>query len=82
MQIGLGDLRRIISESAGVSESVDLDGDILDVSFVDLGYDSVALLEITSTVMRQYRIELGEDAERAATPREFLTLANAQLQLA
>lgn len=78
--IGIDELGRIMSKCAGVSDAVSLDDGILDVSFADLGYDSVAMMEITAGVMREYGIELDETAEKAPTPRDFLALANARLQ--
>ncbi|CAL9656080.1 acyl carrier protein [Streptomyces sp. enrichment culture] len=74
----MGDLRRILREGAG--EDVDLDGDIDDVTFVDLGYDSLALLETGVRIGREYGIELEDtvfvDAE---TPRQLVDALNKQL---
>ena len=78
MSLTLDDLRRILLEGAGSEEDVDLSGDILDTPFEDLGYDSLALLETTARITREYRIEFDDDAApTAATPREFLALVNA-----
>jgi act minimal PKS acyl carrier protein len=46
----LSDLREVMRACAGESKSVDLNGDIADTTFVDLGYDSLALLEMTVRV--------------------------------
>ncbi|MFG2606217.1 acyl carrier protein [Streptomyces sp. NPDC048514] len=71
-------LRRILREGAG--EDVDLDGDIDDVTFGDLGYDSLALLETGARIGREYGIELEDtvfvDAE---TPRQLVDALNRQL---
>jgi act minimal PKS acyl carrier protein len=78
----LDDLRRILIEGAGADEGVDLDGDILDVWFAELGYDSLAILETSSRVSRQYRVELDDAAVMAAvTPRAFIELVNASRAL-
>jgi minimal PKS acyl carrier protein len=78
MRLTLDDLKRILLEGAGTQEGVDLGGDILDTTFDDLGYDSLALLETTSRITREYRIQVDDDAATtAATPREFLALINA-----
>jgi act minimal PKS acyl carrier protein len=71
-------LRRILREGAG--EEADLDGDILDVSFADLGYESLALLETGGRIEREYEVRLDDDAlVDAATPRALVDLVNNQL---
>ncbi|MGW1713638.1 acyl carrier protein [Streptomyces sp. NPDC002156] len=80
MQFTLDDLKRILLESAGADESVDLDGDILDLTFDNLGYESLALLETGSRIEREYGITLDESAlADAATPRALRDVVNAQL---
>ncbi|MGY6026915.1 acyl carrier protein [Streptomyces spinosirectus] len=76
-ELTLTDLTRILRESAGEDESVNLDGDILDTPFAELGYDSLALLEAASRVEREVGTKLSEDAlVEAETPRLFLNLVN------
>jgi act minimal PKS acyl carrier protein len=76
----LEDLRQVLRRSAGAEEGVDLDGDILDTRFEDLGYDSLALLETESNIKREYGIQLEDDTLTAApTPRELLTAVNARI---
>ncbi|MEU8027629.1 acyl carrier protein [Streptomyces sp. NPDC049099] len=78
----LEDLKRILREGAGTDEGVDLDGDILDVDFEDLGYESLALLETGGRIEREYEISLDEDAlSEARTPRALLEAVNAQLSV-
>ncbi|MGW6984322.1 acyl carrier protein [Streptomyces sp. NPDC054932] len=73
----IADLKRILLGAAGADESVDMDGDILDALFTDLGYDSLALLETAAVISREYGIELSDDAVTAVTtPRGFLELVN------
>lgn len=75
--ITLDDLTRLLRESAGEEEGIDLDGDILDTEFLDLGYDSLALLQVTGRIQREYGIELPDDAVAdAETPRALLDLIN------
>jgi len=77
------DLRRILLEGAGADEGVDLDGDILDVRFEALGYESLALLETGSRIEREYGITLDEDALAVAnTPRALIATVNSQLRMA
>ncbi|MBA8926440.1 act minimal PKS acyl carrier protein [Kutzneria viridogrisea] len=74
------DLVAIIRECAGDSDTADLDGDILDVSFEELGYDSLAMLETAGQTQRRYGITLDDDVVvEAKTPREFLDLVNGKL---
>lgn len=76
-QMTVDDLKRILHEAAGSDDSMNLDGDILDVEFADLGYDSVALLETSSRVELQYDVMLPDDAVTAVpTPRRFLKMVN------
>jgi acyl carrier protein len=73
----LGELRRMLAESAGVSQGVDIDGDILDTEFQDLGYDSIAIMEIASRITSQYGIRIDDEVlAGAATPRRLLDLVN------
>lgn len=77
MRLNLEDLRRVLLEGAGSQKDVDLGGDILDTPFEDLGYDSLALLETTARIAREYGLQFDDDAASAAvTPREFLALVN------
>ncbi|WP_338783614.1 acyl carrier protein [Streptomyces sp. DG1A-41] len=74
----LDDLRRILREGAG--EDFDLDDDIDDVTFVDLGYESLALLETGARIGREYGIELEDETLiDAETPRRLVDAVNAQL---
>lgn len=75
--LDIDDLRRLLRESAGAAEGVDLDGDILDTEFELLGYDSLALLETVARITRDYQVPLDDDAAVAArTPRQLLELVN------
>jgi acyl carrier protein len=77
----LDDLRRILLEGAGAD--VDLDSDIENTEFVDLGYESLALLETSGRIEREYGIRLDDDAFLAAsTPRALIDLVNANLPAA
>ena len=63
----LDDLRNTMVECAGVS-------------FADLGYDSLALLEAGSRIERRYGIRLSEEeVTEARTPRLLLDLVNRSL---
>jgi minimal PKS acyl carrier protein len=70
-------LARTLLESAGADEHTELNSEVLDVEFEELGYDSLALLETAARLERDHGIELDDDAATSAkTPRELLDLAN------
>lgn len=74
------DLVRVMRAAAGEDESINLDGDILDVAFPDLGYDSLAVMETASRVEREYGVSLPEETmSTIETPKEFVELVNRQL---
>lgn len=76
-EVTVGDLKRILRESAGADEEVNLDGEILDTDFDALGYDSLALLETAARITREYGVTLDDEAVTSArTPRQFLKFAN------
>lgn len=75
----LKDLKEALRASAGVEESVDLDGDVLDTSFEELGYDSLAMLELAGRVQRDFRVPMPDDARQyMPTPRAALAYINAR----
>lgn len=53
----LDDLREIM-ETCGTDAGVDLSGDIADVLFEELGFDSLALLHIASLVQRRTSVTI------------------------
>ncbi|WP_432147139.1 acyl carrier protein [Streptomyces sp. bgisy084] len=73
----LDDLKRVMRECAGEDESVSLDGDILDLPFEDLGYDSLALLETATRIERERGVSVPEEKlSEAKTPRLLLDAVN------
>lgn len=73
----LDDLITLLHECAGADESVNLNGDIADLGFEDLGYDSLALLNTVGRIERDYRIRLGDDVvAEMRTPAQLLKLVN------
>ena len=76
--ITIDDLRRIFEAVAGADEAVNLNGDIMDTEFAELGYDSIALLEVVGQIRRDYGISVDEDAlAEVNTPRGLLDLLHA-----
>ncbi|KQX16727.1 hypothetical protein ASC82_00190 [Streptomyces sp. Root431] len=76
-RLTLDTLLQILRESAGEEEGVDLGGDILDTPFVELGYDSLALLQATGRIERDLGVSLPDDVvAEAETPALLLELVN------
>jgi minimal PKS acyl carrier protein len=71
-------LADIMMGSVGESDGVDLRAaESLDMAFGDLGYDSVALLEIASRLEHLLHVSLNdEEIGHATTPRDLLRLVN------
>ncbi|PZT70875.1 actinorhodin polyketide synthase [Streptomyces sp. SW4] len=79
-QFELDDLKALLRECAGEEEGVDLDGDVVDVPFAELGYDSLAILQTTGRIERDFGVALDEEAlDEADTPRAYLDLVNRAL---
>lgn len=76
-QISLAQLVSIVRECAGDSDVHDLDSDILDLTFADLGYDSLALLEISAKLEQDLGVSIPEDEIR--TPRTTLRIINEKI---
>jgi acyl carrier protein len=76
-ELTLEDFKRIMRSSAGEVESLDHNSDILDISFTELGYDSLALLEAAALIWREYGVALvDEDLDVHETLRAFLGKVN------
>ncbi|WP_405577891.1 acyl carrier protein [Streptomyces sp. NBC_01190] len=76
-QLELDELTTLLRECAGEDESADLASGVLDVPFTVLGYDSLAILQTTGRIERDYQVMLDEKAVfDVATPREYLALVN------
>ncbi|MEV0828808.1 acyl carrier protein [Nonomuraea rubra] len=76
-ELTLDDLRHLMRISAGEDESIDLDGDIIDAGFRDLGYDSLAVLELASRLERDWGVVVPDEvAATLETPRAVLDYVN------
>jgi act minimal PKS acyl carrier protein len=76
----LGDLRRTLQECAGEDEQVSRSGDLLDRTFEELGYDSLALMAATSKIERELNVSLPEgEVDFTATLRDYLDFVNGRL---
>ncbi|MEV7601795.1 acyl carrier protein [Kitasatospora sp. NPDC089797] len=79
----LTDLTDKLRECAGEAEDYDLDNDdVSEVPFLELGYDSLALLQVTGVLKRERGIELSDDEVIGVeTPRALLQLINTALSV-
>ena len=76
----IDDLVVTLRDCAGEDEEINLDGDILDVPFADLGYDSLALLNTAGRIERDCGVKLSDDVfEQASTPRALVAVVNEHL---
>ena len=70
-------LRGMLRTVAGDEENANLDADILDMCFEDLGYDSIAMLEASRCIELEYGIVLADSTVTdAETPRALLAIVN------
>lgn len=80
-QFSSDDLKGIMRKCAGMEDAIDLDGPVLDLSYTDMGYDSLAVLEIQAQIEREYGVPLGDDAlEYMPTPGTTISYVNGLLQ--
>ncbi|CAM5418221.1 MULTISPECIES: acyl carrier protein [Streptomyces] len=73
----LSELGDLLLECVGApEEGMALEGEqALDTPFLEFGYDSLALLQVTSVINRKYGIVLDDDAvAEAETPRMLLRM--------
>ncbi|GGN33533.1 acyl carrier protein [Streptomyces fuscichromogenes] len=76
-EMTLHQLTRLLRECAGEEEGVDLEGDVLDTPFTDLGYDSLAVLQAAGLIEREFGISLPDETiAEATTPRLLLAFVN------
>ncbi|WP_240656478.1 acyl carrier protein [Streptomyces sp. V2] len=75
------DLRAILVEAAGSAEGVDLTGqDILDSDLYDVGYDSLALIEVGARIQQRYGIDIpDEEVTELRTFRTILDRVNSSI---
>jgi minimal PKS acyl carrier protein len=79
MRFTLDDVRRLIRASAGESET-DLDGNIGDITFEELGYDSLAVLEMAARIRQEYGVPMPDEAvEEMKTPLDAVDYMNQRL---
>ncbi|GGL01880.1 actinorhodin polyketide synthase acyl carrier protein [Sphaerisporangium melleum] len=76
----LDDMRRIMGGCAGVPESLDLADDIGEIPFTDLGYDSLAVLEMAARIQQELGVRIPDDAvDEMKTPQAAVDYVNRRL---
>lgn len=71
--ITLDELRQVIKDVAGEGSGSELDGQILDTAFTELGLDSLAVLEIATRLQDTYRIPFPDETiDTLMTPHDIL----------
>ncbi|MEV6823628.1 acyl carrier protein [Amycolatopsis sp. NPDC051102] len=79
MTMSIEDLRDVIIKCAG-GDADALPVDRMSVSFEELGYDSLVLIETSATLKREYGVVIpDEQLTELRTPAELLLLINDQL---
>lgn len=71
------DFRRILTECAGLTNGMDFTENVLDTNFVELGYDSLALMEAASRIKQEFGVDIpDEQVVTLETPRAVLDIVN------
>jgi acyl carrier protein len=79
----LDHLKVIVQECSGVTDGASLDGDIIDQPLRELGYDSLAVLEIASRIQREYALNIPDEAiDGMKTARAIIDYVNTSLPVA
>lgn len=69
----------ILREAAGDDDDMEVGADSFGRTFAELGFDSLALLEIASLVKRELGVELSDDdMHEVATPADLVAKIDAQ----
>jgi acyl carrier protein len=80
-ELTLEHLRKILESSSGEAEDFDwASTQALDTPFDEIGYDSLALLEVSARVQQMSGVKIPDDAvHEMKTPRKALTYLNERL---
>ncbi|HEY0167791.1 MAG TPA: acyl carrier protein [Jatrophihabitans sp.] len=81
-QISMEDLKRALREGSGVDESIDLDLKVETMTFEELGYDSLAILETGLRLGREHGVEIADDdLADVERPQELVSAINRALAM-
>ncbi|WP_188190210.1 acyl carrier protein [Nonomuraea sp. SYSU D8015] len=77
------DLKRVVSSCLGTAEAAELTLETADVSFDELGLDSLARYEVAMVLQEQLGLPIpDEDIDRMLSPRAALDYVNERLATA
>ena len=77
---GLEDLKRLLTSDSNTGDGSEITESSLTDEFTELGYDSLALLELVSKVEREFGIKLPDDAlENMLTPKSTVDYISARI---
>lgn len=77
VRLELADLTRILRIWGGEEDCVELTEEVQDLYWIELGYDSLSILQTIGSIERKFDVLLaGEILELGDTPRLFLELVN------
>ncbi|GIF07077.1 acyl carrier protein [Actinoplanes siamensis] len=79
--ITIDDLTEIMRSSIGLDDDVELTGDRSEMDFADMGYDSLALIELASQLQHRFGVKISDDEalERLRSPHTAVSYVNEQL---
>jgi minimal PKS acyl carrier protein len=78
----LDDVMRLLRECGGDAQET-AEHDVSGTSFEDLGYDSLAVLELTARIEQEFAVVIPDDAvSTMATPQAAIDYVNARLTTA
>ncbi|MFW5415193.1 acyl carrier protein [Nocardiopsis sp. CNT-189] len=79
----LQELRNVVKAAVNADDLGEIGEETLDTEFIELGYDSLALLEVLSVIQREYGLRLPDEAtESMQTPGEALAYINERFKAA
>jgi act minimal PKS acyl carrier protein len=78
---GMTQLTEILRTSIGLDADVRFDGELAETEFTELGYDSLAMIELASQVQRRYGVQITDEAvlDQMRSPREAVDFVNSLL---
>ncbi|MGY1434615.1 acyl carrier protein [Streptomyces reniochalinae] len=78
--ISFDDLKAIMSRCTGELDGRELTESDLSTSFTEIGYDSLAVLEIASQLQREYGLQIPDEAiEEMDSPQAVIDYVNTNL---
>ncbi|MBT2208914.1 MULTISPECIES: acyl carrier protein [Actinomadura] len=80
-QMNYDDLRSILIEAAGAVEGMDREQEIIDTDLYDLGYDSLALMEVAARIQQRFAVDIpDEEVTDLRTFRLILGRVNSSIE--